>query len=308
MSLPTNPFAIPFPTGWFHPRCRAPLSHRWGGVVEYWLSRHVQPKLAPKQNGTLQYITMAGRSHWLLLRESLVSLHRTWNLLPPLTIVSDGSWARDEFLEAFWFWPEPMRVLMPADITEPLQEAGHTALVQLAKQHPLGLKLAAIVFLARQQRALFVDSDILWFSDPRDIMIQFDGCQGPVASVENKGAFNESLVRQHCPEGLMPPPVNTGCVYLKGELCDPDLLQALLNSALQQPKHNFNEQSIIAVAVQKNGKKFPPEFCLVDFADAFAFKRQKPWRNGFRARHYVNWMRHQFYRDALKLRNLAAAV
>ncbi len=245
---------------------------------------------------------MASRGHWLLLRESLVSLHRAWQSLPALTVVSDGSWKKDEFIGAFDFWPNPIRVLTPNEILEQLAKAGQSALVELAKAHPLGLKLAAIILSAQQDAVLFVDSDILWFSDPNKIIEHFRGVKGPVTAIETGSSYSEKLIQQFCPEGLQSPGINTGCVYLEGELCERELFQELLAAALEEPKHNFNEQTIIAIAVQKNGYRFPLELCLVDFSDASAFKRKKPWQNGVFSRHYVNWMRHQFYRDALRLR------
>lgn len=271
-------------------------------MAEYLLARRKQRPLGSKANDPLQYVTMAGRAHWLLLRESLISLHRTWRSIPQLTVVSDGSWKRDEFLEAFDFWPNPIRVLMPDEILEPLTKASQPALVKLAKAHPLGLKLATIILLAQEEAVLFVDSDILWFSDPGKVLAQFHDFKGPVTAVETGRSYNENLVKQFCPEGLPQPGINTGCVYLKGKLCNQELLQKLLEAALQDPGHNFNEQTIIAIAVQKGGRKFPVEFCLVDFPDALTFKRKRPWRDGFYSRHYVNWMRHQFYRDAMTLR------
>jgi hypothetical protein len=42
--------------------------------------------------------------------------------------------------------------------------------------------------------------------------------------------------------------------------------------------------------------------CLVEFDDAFAFRSRQPGKEGFHSRHYVRFMRHQFYRDALGLR------
>ncbi len=276
-------------------------------MSEYLLARREQKPLAPKANTELRYVTMAGRSHWLLLRESLVSLHRAWHSIPQLTVVSDGSWKPDEFLAAFNFWPNPIKVLMPDDICGALTGAGQNALAELARAHPLGLKLAAIILSAQQEAILFVDSDILWFSDPSKILTQMDGLPGPIVSVEKESSYNEDLARQFYPEGMSPPPINTGCVYLKGPLCDGKLLQDLLAAALKDPRHNFNEQTIVAVAVQKNGRKFPAEFCLVDFADAMTWKRRKPWQQGFHSRHYVNWMRHQFYRDALALRRMPSS-
>jgi len=297
----SNPFAVPFSPWWLDPRKPAPLAKRLGGFAEYFLSHHVQTNLGFKTADSLRYVTMAGRSHWLLLRESLVS-HRSWRSIPRLTVVSDGSWRKEEFLDAFRFWPDPIEVLMPDDIMIPLSNAGQAALVQLAAHHPLGLKLAAIIYLAQERQILFVDSDILWFSNPELILAQFRDLPGPATSVESALSYNEDIIRRQCPDGLSPPHINSGCVYLKGELCASDLLQAMLATALEQPKHPSNEQTIIAVAVNKVGRRLPVEFCLVYFDDAFALCLRRPWREGCHSRHYVHWMRHQFYRDALRLR------
>jgi hypothetical protein len=298
----SNPFAVPFPTWWLDPRKPTPLATRWGGFAEYLLSHHVQKNLGSKTVSSLRYVTLVGRKHWLLLRESLVSLHRSWQSIPQLTVVSDGSWGKEEFLDAFRFWPDPIEVLMPDDITVPLVNAGQTALAQLAAHHPLGLKLAAIIYLAHEEQILFVDSDILWFSDPQHILAQLRDLPGPSTAVEDGFSYNEEIIRRHCPGGFSPPHINTGCAYLNGELCGNDFLQSMLATALEQPKHPFNEQTIIAVAVNQLGRRLPVEFCLVYFDDAFALRRRRPWREGYHSRHYVHWMRHQFYRDALRLR------
>jgi hypothetical protein len=283
-------------------RGRAPLAMGAGAIAEHLLSRHVQKRIEVKSLSPLRYVSMAGRKHWLLLRESLVSLDRSWPSLPLLTIISDGSWEKQEFLDEFRFWPGPIELLMPDDITAPLSNSGSNKLVQLAKQHPLGLKLAAIIYLAQKEQILFVDSDILWFSDPEPILAKFRDFSGPATGIETGGSFNRDLIQKHCPEvNSSSPYVNTGCVYLKGELCPSDLLESMLTTALEQPKNYFNEQSIIAVAVQRWGRRFPPNFCLVDF-DALALYRN-PWQKGYYACHYVNWVRHQFYRDAFWLRS-----
>src|ERR1035437_3990435 len=119
-------------------RGRSLLVRGLGAFAERLLARHRQQMLEIKPISSLRYVTMGGRKHWLLLRESLVSLHRAWNSIPCLTVVSDGSWEKQEFLDAFRFWPGPMEVLMPDDITGPLSDAGKDVLVQMAAQHPLG--------------------------------------------------------------------------------------------------------------------------------------------------------------------------
>ena len=46
----------------------------------------------------------------------------------------------------------------------------------------------------------------------------------------------------------------------------------------------------------------PAKINLVEFDDVDRFRHRNMKREGYYSRHYVNWMRHLFYRDALKLR------
>lgn len=245
---------------------------------------------------------MASRDHWLLLRESLLSLYRAWEVLPRVCIVSDGSWTAGELEEAFDFWPSPIETVSREQVLTRLIESKEHTLAELAKSHPLALKLGAIVISATKGRILFVDSDILWFSDPAKVLAPLAKERGAFVTSEPGTSFNLDLLRTYCPELLRPPGINSGCVWLDGPLCDPTLFQELLSFAARQPTHEFNEQTIIAIAAKKYGGILPPQFCLVDFADAFSTQRRNMRAEGIHARHYVRFMRHQFYRDALTLR------
>jgi hypothetical protein len=46
----------------------------------------------------------------------------------------------------------------------------------------------------------------------------------------------------------------------------------------------------------------PDNMSLVEFDDIDGFRHRNMSREGYYSRHYVNWMRHLLYRDALKLR------
>src|SRR5213596_3235208 len=100
---------------------------------------------------------------------------------------------------------------------------------------------------------------------------------------------------------LEPPFVNSGIVALHGDLMAPELLRSMVQEALPHPKDSSCEQTIIASAVKLNGELFPEKLSLVEFDDVRRFRSRDPWSEGYCSRHYVNWMRHMLYRDALKL-------
>lgn len=298
-SLTADPFGRRFPLWAFHPGRRTRLAVRLGALAEYRLARECVRPLRDKPQADFLYVSMVGRSHWLLLRESLRSLHRTWSQLPEFLVISDGTWQPEEFRAHFAFWPRPFSLLTRDEVIAKARRTGPAQLAELAVAHPLGVKLAAIVQLAREQQILFTDSDVLWFSDPAPTLKALHHVNGPSALVEQGASANPFLAQAFAPELLTPPGINTGCVWLRGELCERDLFNAVLTQACRDPAHEFNEQTIIGIAGRHTQASLGASFCLVDFADAFALRLRRPGRAGYHARHYVRFMRHQFFRDAI---------
>ena len=110
------------------------------------------------------------------------------------------------------------------------------------------------------------------------------------------------MAMRHCAQVLEPPFVNSGIVALHGELMTPALLRGMVQDALRDPQDSSCEQTIIATAVKLGGELFPEKLSLVEFDDVHRFSPRNMNNEGYYSRHYVNWMRHLLYRDALKLR------
>ena len=110
------------------------------------------------------------------------------------------------------------------------------------------------------------------------------------------------MALHYCAQVVEPPFVNSGIIALHGELMAPELLRSMVQEALPQPQDSRCEQTIIATAVKLGGQLFPDKLCLVGFDDAYRFRSRDARKEGYYSRHYVNWMRHMLYRDALKLR------
>src|SRR6266700_616714 len=89
------------------------VSVRLGEVAHSILSHWpIRPQPA-KPIANFRYVTMCDRAHWLMLRESLFSLHRSWTLLPEITVVSHGTWTPSEFGDVFAWWPWTIALLAP---------------------------------------------------------------------------------------------------------------------------------------------------------------------------------------------------
>ena len=280
------------------------ISVRLGEIAQTILSRWEIPPQSAKSATKLNfcYLTLSDRVHWLMLRESLLSLHRSWNSLPELTVISDGTWEVDEFAEVFAWWPAPIGVLKREEVCTSAFYAGFPELADYARESLYGLKLAAIVTQAKKLPVLFVDADILWFRDPASLLGDPPLWGNPRALRESSCHQRREMALQYCASVLEPPYVNSGMVALYGELMAPELLRTMVQEALPHPKDSSCEQTIIATAVKLGGEFLPEKLSLVEFDDVHRFRSRNMKAEGYYSRHYVNWMRHLFYRDALKLR------
>src|SRR5437867_4346315 len=199
-----------FALGLLRPFSGMNVSVRLGEIAHNILSRWpIRPQTA-KPIANFCYLTMCDRRHWLMLRESLFSLYRSWNSLPEITVVSDGSWTADEFAEVFAWWPTPITVLTRREVSLAASGAGFPELADYAEESPYGLKLAAIITQASKQPVLFVDADILWFRDPAPLLGGPVSWDKPRGLRENNCYQHRDMALRHCAIVLEPPFVNSG--------------------------------------------------------------------------------------------------
>jgi hypothetical protein len=291
-----------FPAFCFNPGNSASIACRVGAFAEYILSHLDTRGVGEAPSLGLKYLAMLNKRHGLQFRESLLSVARTWSAYPDLVVLSDGSWRPAELENGLEWWPNRIQVREPWEVWKVLLEAGQKRLVELSRKHPLSLKLAFVLTEALTSRVIFVDSDVLWLADPVPRLKEHRWMDGVAVSVEPGGSFNLQLAKAACPEILCPPFANTGCILLEGQLfASWKTLDGLL-TLVSDSAHEFNEQTVFAIAAKQHGQYLPPDFLINDFAEP---QRLKPlYLDGSRglARHYVRFMRHLLYRDALLLR------
>ncbi len=291
-----------FALGLLRPFSGMNISVRLGEIAHNVLSQWPIPPQPSKPTAHFCYLTMCDRAHWLMLRESLFSLYRSWNSLPEITVVSDGSWTANEFAEVFAWWPTPITVLMREEICLSALSAGFPELADYVRESIWGLELATVTTQAKQRPVLYADADILWFRDPVPLLDDPVSWDKPRALRESNCHQRRDMALRHCPKVLEPPFVNAGIVALHGELMPPDLLRSMVQDALPHPLDSSCQQTIIASAVKIGGELFPEKLSLVEFDDVYRFRSRNMKTEGYYSRHYVHWMRHMLYRDALRLR------
>lgn len=295
-----------FAPGLLRPFTGLTLPIRIGEIARTALSRWPILPQPAKPISKFCYLAACDRAHWLMLRESLFSLYRSWNSLPEIFVVSDDSWEPDEFAAVFGWWPSPIKVLTRQDVCLASSRAGFPELAEYAGQSIYGLCLAAKTTQAMQQPMLFVDADVLWFKDPALFLGDPASWDKPRALRDNYCYQRRDLALRYCAQVLEPPFVNAGIVALHGKLMPPELLRSMVQEALRNPQDSSCEQTIIATAVKLGGEFFPERLSLIAIDDIYSFFIRNAKQEGYYSRHYVLPTRQLIYRDALKLRLMSA--
>ena len=214
-----------FAPGLVRPFSGMNISVRLGEIAQTILSRWPIRCQRGKPAANLCYLAVIDRAHWLMLRESLFSLYRSWNSLPELTVVSDGSWNADELRGSFC--PVACANQSP-DASRNLHggfQCRFSRVSRLRAPKPLRpSKLTAMVIMAVQSPVLFCHlADILWFRDPALLLGPRDSWDKPRALRESNCHQRQGMAMRHCAAVLEPPFVNSGIVALHGELMTPDV-------------------------------------------------------------------------------------
>ena len=289
-----------FPYAALNPRHRLCLAQRLGMIAKWRLDGRKLLKLEARDEAPFRLVSMAGKSHLSLLRESLYSFGRHASLTPSLTIISDGSLNQSDFTAALSFWPSSIEVLTPKQVMDSIPIEVRSLLDPLVKAHALGIKLAGVIALSARGPLFFSDSDILWFSDPV-AMLTHSFSQYSLAVAREEGcSINLNLAAKYAPSIMKAPSINSGCILVNKNLIKHPFLIELLIEANKNLVDEFNEQTIFGILATVIGGELPEKLCLTHFRDGFDIFNRKVWKEGYCSRHYIRFIRHQFYRDLLK--------
>lgn len=240
-------------------------------------------------------LSMAGKKHLDLLNQCLISIHQNWEGRPPLRLYSDGTVSVEEMQDKFSWWKGPVNWGSQEDILNWVKQTGSEALLRFAEKEAVGRKLACILKEGAESGVLWCDTDILWYKPFPEV--KSDKPLTLKTSMDYQAAYEQGLYA-HAEECLSAPPyINTGLVYLKGNLLGEPRLQQWLSRIADSPNH-FTEQTFLAIAIKVLKEDI---WSLEEIAcfqsDKYELKPSfpgKPWL----ARHYVGPVRHIFWKDA----------
>jgi nucleotide-diphospho-sugar transferase len=247
-------------------------------------------------------LLLTGRKHLGLLRESLLSLHNACQAIPRVRVVSDGTVSAAELREFLRWWPNTLETRDAEQLLAPHERKGRRALVDFARFHVMGKKMAAIVEACESGPVLYSDVDVLWFRDPAALQSGGNGAVTVTMCQDYQMSYDRQLIERLGLHSLESEPyVNAGLMWIRGNLWADTDLEAWLSEALKE--YNFFSEQTMFAALAKTGAApaWSPSkvACMNDDSTSLApTYRRTQWI----ARHYVTTVRHLFWRDALSIR------
>lgn len=284
-------------------KAKKSAAFRSGGVYKFLLNgfRVFQPFNKPEL--PLVLLTMCGEKHLPLLQQCLYSLCISWNELPKLCLVSDGTISLEKLAKSVTWYPCQKKVLHWRDCVTYHRELKREHLAQFAENNVIGRKLAAIVYAGEQNLTLWCDTDILWFQQLPEATSAFNSSEDLILKVSKdfQPAYDNRLIDFDLQHLKNPPFVNTGLVLIRGSLMKVCKISDLLELASKKSNH-FTEQTILAEAVCQTSSSYWSIEQIVCFVDDNLSLAPTYIERNWIARHYVGPVRHLFWRDALALR------
>jgi hypothetical protein len=243
----------------------------------------------------LEVFVLTGQQDWLNLLWSLKSFYWFSGGVWPLTILDDGTLTNAEDDVLMEHFP---RARIIRAVTSEAVISGMLADYPLCQRyrslHPLARKAFDAGALLRAPRMLLLDSDLLFFREPTELVRRIDATDDPncfnadvapglnISEKEAKIRFSIALnVR-----------INSGLCLLSNRVFNLDWMEEFLSCQSIWNGHIWRiEQTLLALAASRDGVELLPE-CEYRVS-------LEPGTKGCVVKHYVGAVRHLMYREGI---------
>ena len=159
------------------------------------------------------------------------------------------------------------------------------------RNHPTGKQLALVMSLPRELPALYIDSDVRFFSRATDLQSVVESTTTPAFYLQDCGFAGDRRVLRNGEDTL--PPVNTGVLLIRNML-DWSLATSRFTE-LNGVADFFTNQTLTHLVMHANrALPFNPAMYVLQLDDQFVYGDRYAGRN-IALRHYVDPVRHKFW-------------
>ena len=255
----------------------------------------------------LHVATMSGKNHVLMLEQMLWTLSRTWEELPQIRLLSDGTFTSAHLARIQRGYTGTVELVEAEALERHHESRGRPELVEFSRANYFGRKLAFIIAEAELHPTLWADNDILFYGDFSEDLRRLLA-RGSILGATRDASFGKTtplfgydpVLAKHL-FGNRPdvPSLNAGFCFASGPVYDAHGISEIVRWSLQDGRHGYlTEQTIVAYTALASAGILWDE-PVVHMADDDIYTlgptyRHQPWK----ARHYTGNVRHLFWRDA----------
>jgi hypothetical protein len=261
--------------------------------IEQWYWPHWHKKLS-----TVPVHLLTGKNDWQLAAWMLASLFHFTEMVWPVVIHDDGTLPEDgrAMLQSLF---RNTRFIPRSESDAAMAKAlrAFPMCLQYRSSHPLGLKIFDMAHFAESNRFIVLDSDVLFFGQPTEIMDWSRGPE-PMECWFNEDIIEASLITiidAHEDLGVnLWPHVNSGICLIHRPAIDFDFCDhALAVTSILRGKPWRVEQTLFALCASRFGRGgLLPRTYEVSLSRYAAHNAV--------ARHYVGAVRQRFFGEGLK--------
>ncbi|MHA4809790.1 hypothetical protein ACX0G9_16875 [Flavitalea flava] len=258
-------------------------------------------KLNPeKEVSDLNLLLFTGQKGAKMLKAALFSIYNSWEKVPMLTIVTDGT-PIAIIQDQMGFWPYPYKVKTWEESAAFHQEKGRKSLIEFSQNSAYARKLLVVLAEAEMHPVLYCDTDILWFGEPR-LPVRTNGFTMRI-SMDNEHCYHMPILRYLDRLNLLDkPPINSGIIYLSGSPYDHYKDFDQLMDMVKIFHEGFAEQTTFALMADRLGDTWTLDEVIISTRDLYWPLIPAYLSSGKQfARHHVMTKHSWFWRDALYL-------
>jgi len=249
-------------------------------------------------NTSFKLVYFCGEGGINYLNASLYSVYKNWATLPEILIVSDGtpiSIIKKNILK----WPQKVDIIDWTVCADYFKNNNNLDLSNYANKELWGKKFVAVLYCSEHFPTLYSDTDILWFSAPRNIETSIFPVLKMGLDIEL--CFSNEMGQTLKEEGaLLNRPLNAGLIYANGAFSSHPKWVEICNYLSKTPD-NRTEQTTFAIL----NNYFNPNIfwsfdeVLIKLDDANSLKNTMKQYPNIMARHYVSVKNPTFWRDSV---------
>ncbi len=264
------------------------------------------PPVVGLDDGRCEIHVLTSQQDWLNLLWALKSFYHFSDRKYLLAIHDDGTLDDEAVAAIERLFPDARLIRRDQADAEVLPTlAGHPRCLEFRKTNHLSPKLFDFRHYLRADRMLLLDSDVLFFAEPTELLLRIEdpqyGFNSVNADVRSAYTVDASAVKERCGVELIER-FNSGLGVIHRDSLELDWIEEFLSLPDVTSRVWLIEQTLFALCSSRYGVALLPDEYLISLNSG---------TDGCTAKHYVGAVRHLMYGEgmaALRRRGLLKAL